>query len=197
LTASQYNSMTDAALLENYYHDGNNEWIGVLMQRYTLLLYGVCMKYLRNEEAAKDAVQQIFLKAIAELHKYQVTYFKSWLYMVARNYCLMQLRDKGKVPLPVTEKMMVAGPDETDDLLHHREKDEVLEMMEESLKELNDEQRTCVTLFYLQKKSYNEIADITGYTTMQVKSYIQNGKRNLKIIMEKKMQEKNSYNGKA
>ena len=197
MTASQYNNMTDAALLDNYYHDGNNEWIGALMQRYTLLLYGVCMKYLKNEEAAKDAVQQIFLKAIAELHKYQVTYFKSWLYMVARNYCLMQLRDKGKVPLPVTEKMMVAGPDETDDLLHHREKDEVLEMMEESLKELNDEQRTCVTLFYLQKKSYNEIAGITGYTTMQVKSYIQNGKRNLKIIMEKKMQEKNSYNGKA
>jgi len=197
LTASQYNNMTDAALLENYYHDGNNEWIGALMQRYTLLLYGVCMKYLKNEEAAKDAVQQIFLKAIAELHKYQVTYFKSWLYMVARNYCLMQLRDKGKIPLPVTEKMMVTGPDETDDLLRHREKDEVLEMMEESLKELNDEQRACVTLFYLQKKSYNEIADITGYTSMQVKSYIQNGKRNLKIIMEKKMQEKNSYNGKA
>jgi RNA polymerase sigma-70 factor (ECF subfamily) len=93
--------------------------------------------------------------------------------------------------------MMMAGPDETDDLLRHREKDEALEMMEASLKELNDEQRTCVTLFYLQKKSYNEIADITGYTTMQVKSYIQNGKRNLKIIIEKKMQEKNSYNGKA
>ena len=197
MTASQYNNMTDAVLLENYYHDGNNEWIGALMQRYTLLLYGVCMKYLKNEESAKDAVQQILLKAIAELQKYQVTYFKSWLYMVARNYCLMQLRDKGKMPVPVTEKMMMADPDETDDLLRHREKDEALEMMEASLKELNDEQRTCVTLFYLQKKSYNEIADITGYTTMQVKSYIQNGKRNLKIIIEKKMQEKNSYNGKA
>ena len=109
----------------------------------------------------------------------------------------MQLRDKGKMPVPVTEKMMMADPDETDDLLRHREKDEALEMMEASLKELNDEQRTCVTLFYLQKKSYNEIADITGYTTMQVKSYIQNGKRNLKIIIEKKMQEKNSYNRKA
>ena len=197
MTVSQYNNMTDAALLDKYYHDGNNEWIGALMQRYTLLLYGVCMKYLKNEEAAKDAVQQIFLKAIAELQKYQVTYFKSWLYMVARNYCLMQLRDKGRVPVPVTEKMIMTDADETDDLLRHREKDEALEMMEASLIELNDEQRTCVTLFYLQKKSYNEIADITGYATMQVKSYIQNGKRNLKIIMEKKMQEKNSCNGKA
>lgn len=195
MTASKYNDMTDAALLEHYYRDGNNEWMGVLMQRYTLLLYGVCMKYLKNEEASKDAVQQIFLKAIAELRKYQVTYFKSWLYMVARNYCLMQLRDKEKIPLQVTEKMMVTEPDETDKLLHLRQKDETLEILQESLKELNEEQRGCITLFYLQKKSYNEIAEMTGYTPALVKSYIQNGKRNLKIIMKKRMTEKNSYNG--
>lgn len=195
MTASQYNDMTDAALLEHYYRDGNNDWMGVLMQRYTLLLYGVCMKYLKNEEASKDAVQQIFLKAIAELRKYQVTYFKSWLYMVARNYCLMQLRDKEKIPLQVTEKMMVTEPDETDKLLHLRQKDETLEILQESLKELNEEQRGCITLFYLQKKSYNEIAEMTGYTPALVKSYIQNGKRNLKIIMKKRMTEKNSYNG--
>ena len=195
MTASQYNDMTDAALLEHYYHDGNNEWMGMLMQRYTLLLFGVCMKYLKNEETAKDAVQQIFLKAISEMRKYPVTYFKSWLYMVARNYCLMQLRDKEKIPLQVTEKMMVTEPDETDKLLHLRQKDETLEILQESLKELNEEQRGCITLFYLQKKSYNEIAEMTGYTPALVKSYIQNGKRNLKIIMKKRMTEKNSYNG--
>ena len=50
------------------------------------------MKYLKNEEAAKDAVQQIFLKVIHELQRYQVQFFKSWLYMIARNHCLMQLR---------------------------------------------------------------------------------------------------------
>lgn len=195
MTASQYNDMTDAALLEHYYHDGDNEWIGVLMQRYTLLLYGVCMKYLKDEEAAKDAVQQIFLKAIAELRKYPVTYFKSWLYMVARNYCLMQLRDKEKMPVQVTEKMMLTEPDETDNLLQRRQKDEALELLDEALKELNGEQQTCITLFYLQKKSYNEIAEKTGYTPTQVKSYIQNGKRNLKIIIKKRMMDKNSYHG--
>ncbi|MFT3705865.1 MAG: sigma-70 family RNA polymerase sigma factor [Agriterribacter sp.] len=190
MIASQYNHITDADLLEHYHQDGNNEWIGVLMQRYTLLLYGVCMKYLKNEEEAKDGVQQICLKAFAELQKYPVTYFKSWLYMIARNYCLMQLRDKGKMPVPVTEKMMASEPDENNNPLYHQQKDKTLSVMEEALAELNEDQKICVTFFYLQKKSYQEIADSTGFTTMQVKSYIQNGKRNLKIIMEKKLKEK-------
>lgn len=174
--------------MENYYTDGNNEWLGILMQRYTLLLYGVCMKYLKHEEEAKDAVQQIFLKAISELQKYRVTYFKSWLYMVARNYCLMQLRDKGKAsPLPVTEKMMASEAEETDSLVFHQQKDAALSALDEALEELNEDQKQCIVLFYLQKKSYNDIALMTGYSPMQIKSHIQNGKRNLKIIMEKKM----------
>ncbi|MCC6287206.1 MAG: sigma-70 family RNA polymerase sigma factor [Chitinophagaceae bacterium] len=160
------------------------------MQRYTLLLYGVCMKYLKNEEEAKDAVQQIFLKAISELHKYQVTYFKSWLYMVARNYCLMQLRDKGKNAVPVTEKMVVTNPEESDNIFNHQQKEEMLEAMQEALQELNEDQKKCVTFFYLQKKSYAEIAELTEYTPMRVKSYIQNGKRNLKILLEKKLKQK-------
>lgn len=189
VTIQQANHITDAGLLENYYQDGNNEWLGILMQRYTLLLYGVCMKYLKNEEEAKDAVQQIFLKSISELQKYQVTYFKSWLYMVARNYCLMQLRDKNKTPVPVTDKMAITAPENNEDLLRHRQKDEALEVMETALEELNEDQRKCVTLFYLNKQSYTEIASQTGYTQMQVKSHIQNGKRNLKIIIEKKLKE--------
>src|SRR3954464_9080801 len=87
-------NISDKEILENFYTSNNNQWLGILLQRYTLLLLGVCMKYLKNEEEAKDAVQQIFLKVITELKKYRVEYFKSWLYMVARNYCLMQLRDK-------------------------------------------------------------------------------------------------------
>jgi RNA polymerase sigma-70 factor (ECF subfamily) len=188
VASSQYNHITDTGLLENYYNDGNNEWLGILMQRYTLLLYGVCMKYLKHEEEAKDAVQQIFLKAISELQKYRVTYFKSWLHMVARNYCLMQLRDKEKAsPLPVTEKMMASEPEETDSLVFHQQKDAALSALDEALEELNEDQKQCIVLFYLQKKSYNDIALMTGYSPMQIKSHIQNGKRNLKIIMEKKM----------
>jgi RNA polymerase sigma-70 factor (ECF subfamily) len=101
----------------------------------------------------------------------------------------MQLRDKGKDTLPVTEKMIVSEPDENNNILYHRQQDTTFSVLNEALKTLNDAQKQCITLFYLQKKSYNEIAVLTGYTPMQIKSNIQNGKRNLKIIMEKKIKE--------
>jgi RNA polymerase sigma-70 factor (ECF subfamily) len=181
--------MTDQDLLERFYADHDNEWLGTLLSRYTLLLLGVCMKYLKNEEEAKDSVQQVFLKVIQELHKYKVEYFKSWLYMVAKNHCLMKLREKqGKVTVELTDRLSGQQDTETD-LRTLWENDHTLELMEASLKELNPEQQQCVTLFYLQKKSYQEVSEATGFSMLQVKSHIQNGKRNLKIMIERKMQE--------
>lgn len=187
VNSERYIDMSDQQLLDEFYSGRDNYWLGILLQRYTLLLLGVCMKYLKNEEESRDAVQQIFLKTITELHKYRVEYFKSWLYMVARNHCLMKIRNRqGKTVVEIREKMLVDEQEE-DPRLRHLEKDRRLELMNESLAELGIEQKQCVTLFYLQKKSYQEIAEATGYTLMQVKSYIQNGKRNLKILVEKKM----------
>ena len=180
--------LTDQELLEQFYADHDNEWLGVLLQRYTLLLLGVCMKYLKNEEEAKDSVQQVFLKVIQELHKYKVEYFKSWLYMVAKNHCLMKLREKqGKYNTEINDRL-VAQPEEETDRQALLQNDHTLELMADALKELNDEQRQCVTLFYLQKKSYQQVSEETGFSMLQVKSYIQNGKRNLKILIEKKLQ---------
>jgi RNA polymerase sigma factor (sigma-70 family) len=182
--------ISDQQLLDNFYADRDNEWLGILFERYTLLLFGVCMKYLKNEEEAKDAVQQVFLKAITELHKYKVQYFKSWLYMVAKNHCLMKIREKqGQAATEINDQQIA---DETDPAARHQliEKDRQLELMASSLEELNAEQKQCVTLFYLEKKSYQEIAENTGYTVMQVKSYIQNGKRNLRLLLEKKINNK-------
>ena len=187
MNTEKYNHITDQELLRNYNDDHNSEWLGILLQRYTLLLLGVCMKYLKNEDEAKDSVQQIFLKVIQELQKYKVEYFKSWLYMVAKNYCLMKLRGRqGKIPSELTEKLM-AAPDEETDWQALVQTDHTLELMEAALKELNPEQQQCVTLFYLQKKSYQEISVVTGFTMLQVKSYIQNGKRNLKLLIKKKL----------
>ena len=178
--------ITDQELLERFYADRDNQWLGILLERYTLLLLGVCMKYLKNEEQARDSVQQIFLKAITELQKYKVEYFKSWIYMVAKNHCLMQLRDKpGKNTIEVRDSIP-AETIETDKeslLLNER----TYEYMDEALKELNADQQLCVTLFYMEKKSYQQIADQTGYSMMQVKSHIQNGKRNMRLLIEKKM----------
>jgi RNA polymerase sigma factor (sigma-70 family) len=180
--------ISDQELLERFYTDQDNQWLGILLERYTLLLLGVCMKYLKNEELARDSVQQIFLKAITELQKYRVEYFKSWIYMVAKNHCLMQLRDKqGKTTVEIKESI-AAETDETDKenlLLNEK----TYEFLNESLKELNPDQQLCVTLFYIEKKSYQQISEQTGYTMMQVKSHIQNGKRNMKLLIEKKLKE--------
>ena len=180
----------DKELLLRFYEDGNNYWLGQLLERYTMLLLGVCMKYLKDEDDAKDAVQQIFLKVIQELQKYKVEYFKSWLYMVAKNHCLMKLREKqGKITAEINDRL-TAMPEEESDRQALLQTDHTLDLMELALKELNPEQQQCVTLFYLQKKSYQNVSDETGYTMLQVKSYIQNGKRNLKILIEKKCRTK-------
>ena len=177
-------NITDQELLDRFYKDHDNNLLGILFERYTLLLFGLCMKYLKNEEEARDAVQQVFLKSITELHKYRVQYFKSWLYMVAKNHCLMKLRERGRITGEINEELV---KEEESNIPELAEKDRKLELMSHSLEQLNPEQKQCVTLFYLEKKSYNEISEVTGYSVMQVKSYIQNGKRNLKLIMEKKI----------
>ena len=190
MNADKYSHISDQDLLAKFNADHNNEWLGILLQRYTLLLLGVCMKYLKNEDDAKDSVQQVFLKVIQELQKYKVDYFKSWLYMVAKNHCLMKLRDRqSKIPAELTDRMM-ATPGEEMDWHALVQTDLTLELMETSLKELNPEQLQCVTLFYLEKKSYQEITESTGFSMLQVKSFIQNGKRNLKILIEKKLKAK-------
>ena len=189
MKAGKFPDITDHELLEKFHADHNNEWLGILLERYTLLLLGVCMKYLKNEEEAKDSVQQIFLKVIQELHKYKVEYFKSWLYMVAKNHCLMRIREKqGKITIEISERHADTA-DEKNDRQALLQEEHTMELMEQSLKELNPEQQQCVTLFYLKKKSYQEISDATGYNMLQVKSYIQNGKRNLKLLIEKKIRE--------
>ena len=150
-----------------------------------MLLFWVCMKYLKDEEEAKDAVQQIFLKVITELPKYKVDFFKSWLYMMAKNLCLMKIRDRhGRIPLELTDN--VVAYEEVNTKSELVEKDKTLSLVEESLNELNTEQKVCLKLFYFDKKSYQQITDLTGFNLLQVKSYIQNGKRKLKQIVEKK-----------
>jgi RNA polymerase sigma factor (sigma-70 family) len=159
----------------------------VLFPRYTLLVYGVCMKYLKNEQNAKDATQQIFIKCIDELAKYQVSYFKSWVYMITKNHCLMHLRtQKNIIDIDKVSYSLLA--DEAEDTISKIKETEItLEIMQQSITELNAEQKQCITLFYLEKNSYQDIAEKLEIPYMQVKSAIQNGKRNLKKIIETKM----------
>ena len=188
MKTAKHDHISDNELLEFYYADGNQDWIGILLQRYTLLLLGVCMKYLKDETEAKDCVQQIFLKVLTEVPKYKIDYFKSWLYMVAKNHSLMRLRDKGaKGVKELTENDVADAETDKYEVLQN---EITYDLLEEAVDELNEEQKVCINLFYLQKQSYQQITERTGYNMMQVKSYIQNGKRNLKIILERKLKQK-------
>ena len=184
---SHLDTLSDQELLQHYYREGNRDLLGILLQRYTLLLFGVGMKYLKNEEEARDAVQQVFLKVLTELPKYKVEYFKSWLYMIAKNHCLMKLRDKGHKHVEVNERILSVSDDD-EGIAWHTEREKMLSTMGEAVEELVTEQKACITLFYLRKMSYQQIVSATGYNLMQVKSYIQNGKRNLKIILQRRLE---------
>ncbi|HEY6956095.1 MAG TPA: sigma-70 family RNA polymerase sigma factor, partial [Flavisolibacter sp.] len=155
MKADRYDHITDAELLNLFYTDKNQEWIGILLERYTLLLLGVCMKYLKDENEARDCVQQIFLKVLTEVSKYKIDFFKSWLYMVAKNHCLMRLRDRGTKGAKVLDDSLAAGDDTDKQELIANEK--TYDLLEEAIRELSEEQRQCVILFYLKKNSYNQI----------------------------------------
>lgn len=187
MNLQKFNHIPDSELLENFYADKNNEWLGILMERYTLLLLGVCMKYMKNEDEARDCVQQVFLKSITELHKYKVSYFKSWLYMIARNHCLMKLRSQPlKRTAELTDQHTSIVNEWMFDNKRVEDKEQLYNLLQECMQQLSKEQHQCIVLFYLEKKSYQQIADRTQFTLLQVKSFIQNGKRNLKLMIEKK-----------
>jgi RNA polymerase sigma-70 factor (ECF subfamily) len=186
------NQESDQVLLQHYRENGETELLGILLKRYSLLLFGVCMKYLKNTNDAKDAVQQVFEKTIAEAHKYEIPFFKSWIYSVARNHCLMLLRSNS-----VRNRKTEEIPEDlisTDLSYQELQSKEIVKMSQEkslmeSIRNLGEEQSICINMFYLQKLSYQEIQDKTGFNFQQVKSHIQNGKRNLRIILEKKLRE--------
>ena len=175
--------LTDAELVSLYRKEADLNVLGKLYQRYMDLIYGVCLKYLKDPEAAKDAVINIYEELISKLKQHEVSHFKSWLYTLSRNHCLMQLRkEKGRNTVEIAEKFM-----QSEEMLHLdsvMEKESQLNSMEKCLEQLSDEQKSCVTLFYLQGKCYNEITELTGIEWNKVRSFIQNGRRNLKLCME-------------
>jgi RNA polymerase sigma factor (sigma-70 family) len=179
------NHADDQALLNQFRKSGDLEVLGALYGRYMHLVYGVCLKYLKDEEASKDAVMQIFEQLIKKLQVHEVSNFKSWLYTLARNYCLMEIRSSGRQEFVSLEDNFM----EKDAFVHldiEDTREEKLNVMEDCIERLPSEQKDTIRLFYLEQKCYKEVADITGYDLNKVKSYIQNGKRNLKICMENK-----------
>ncbi|RWU06352.1 RNA polymerase sigma factor [Pedobacter chitinilyticus] len=181
---SRIEEQDDLSLVAAYQKSGDLEVLGELYNKYMHLVYGVCFNYFKDEEPSKDAVMQIFEELVSKLRIHQVQNFKSWLHVLTRNHCLMALRKSSRNPTVTMEDNFV----ENSDFVHldiDDTKETQLTIMEKCMETLSEEQRRSVDLFYLQEKCYKEVADITGYDMLKVKSYIQNGKRNLKICIEK------------
>lgn len=183
LSGIKYKQLTDLELILKYKESGELTILGELYNRYMSLVYGVCLKYLKDREESRDAVMQIFEKLVTILREHEVANFKSWLYTTSRNYCLMQLRaKKGKIFEEITSSFMESGSDAH--LEEGSEMESNLSKLENCIEKLVEEQKSCVRLFYIQQKCYKEIVTLTGFDDNKVKSYIQNGKRNLKICMD-------------
>lgn len=181
--------LTDDELVKKYKESGNAQLLGELYKRYSKLVYGLCLKYFKNTDESKDAVLRIFEKLMTDLKNHEVQYFKSWLFMVSKNFCLMELRKKQVKVRRMDEYEAYAQSSHEPELFANNAeekawaKEKKIEQLELALSQLKNEQKTCVELFYLQEKSYNEISDITGYDLKKVKSFIQNGKRNLELYL--------------
>lgn len=177
---------SDAELVELYKSAEDVNVLGELYGHYMEMVYGVCLKYFKEPEEAKDAVINIFEELVTKLKKYEVSNFKSWLYQLTKNYCLMKIRSRKTQPVTVDIDIMhLEENDHLDIVAKETEKEAQLGGMTRCMEQLPAEQKQAIQLFYLEGKCYKEIAEITGTEVNKVRSFIQNGRRNLKICMEK------------
>lgn len=180
-------------MVAHYRETGDKAVIGVLYERYLHLVLSVCRKYMNNLAEAEDRTMEVFEELFEKLSRHEIRYFSSWLYQVTKNHCLMYLRkNKSSAANPVMFEDYMAGNMEIAEEMHQLPEDQPPpeDLVGHALEKLNEGQRICVTAFYLQGKSYKQIAEETGYELKKVKSFIQNGKRNLKIILEKYHEDK-------
>ena len=186
--SGKHQEITDEALLDTFKKSGNLDVLGELYARHMHLVYGVSLKYLEDREEARDAVMHIFEKLVADLPGQEVRNFKSWLYVLTKNHCLMQIRSGKSVAgrmekYKIEQEFMESGQE-----LHPIDEEEP--SMEDALKkcieQLKNEQKQCIELFYYEKRCYQEIAERLQIEEKKVKSHLQNGKRNLKICLEEK-----------
>ncbi len=187
-TLSKQKNLTDEDLLKEYLQDGDLSPLGDLYQRHSEMVYYVCLRYFKEPERSKDAVMQIFEELIEKVKKQEIQDFPRWLYVVSKNHCLMALRSAKNKTEIVTDNFVEFSMN-----LHqeenYQEREEQLLRLESCLETLIEKQKMSIQLFFIEQKCYKEVVELTGYSMNDVKSYIQNGKRNLKNCMERNSHE--------
>lgn len=186
-TMKHLSTYSDAVLIQRYKEDTDTALVGELYKRYSLAVFGLCYKYLKDQEKARDAVNEIFELLLEKLKTHDVSYFRSWLFMVSKNHLLRRKQEPEEEETMDLEKIPEKFMESREDLsLYIREREASL--LQEAMEKLNEEQRVCIELFYLKQQPYREVACKTGFDLNKVKSCIQNGKRNLKLLMQERIQ---------
>ncbi|MFV0539399.1 MAG: RNA polymerase sigma factor [Dysgonomonas sp.] len=178
----------DEELLSLFKKTGEAEYFQQLYERYIPLIYGLCLKYLQNPEGSQDAVIDIFENLSQKIQGYEIKIFKNWLYSVVKNHCFHVLKENKREILVDFDSQFMES-DSVLDLLSEESEEEKDKALSQCLEKLPEPQRISVEKFFYEDKSYAEIVDETGFHLKSVKSYIQNGKRNLKICIEKNLKE--------
>jgi len=179
--------LSDLELINRYKENEDIDCIGELYKRYTGFTFSICMKYLKSSEKSNEFVLDIFEDLIEKLLQHDVVNFKTWLYSVTKNHCLLYLRELKKESNSEIDINLQTDEQNITDFLvpSYLQKEEKLAILEKCIEELKDEHKICIKLFFLEQKSYIEVSKYTGFSLKQVKTYIQNGKRNLKLLIEK------------
>jgi RNA polymerase sigma-70 factor (ECF subfamily) len=174
---------SDEELIRLYKLKQDNRFLGQLLDRHLHKLYGLCLKYMKNQQDAEDAAMEIYASLPDKLQQYEIENFSAWLFFVSKNHCLKRLKQNAKIRTELLEEnsedLFVENP--LEETLYSEEKR--LEKLSNAIDQLKEGQKECIILFYLEQKSYQDIAQMNGYTEKQVKSHIQNGKRNLKNLI--------------
>jgi RNA polymerase sigma-70 factor (ECF subfamily) len=181
----EYNS--DEELLQHYKKSGNKEVFAELFKKHVSVVYGTCLFYLQDKAEAQDATMQLFEKLLLDLNNREVNNFKGWLSFVVRNHCISLIRkNKSQAKnIKAYYEFEYEAPDyDEEKKIQAVSDDAMLENMRLCLPKLKENQRICIELFYLKNKSYQDIATETTFSLNEIKSYIQNGKRNLKLLLE-------------
>lgn len=178
---------SDEELLAGFVRTGQLPWLGMLYDRYLDMVYGVCLKYLKDPVEAEDAVMAIFEVLAQKLPDQKIESFRPWLYVLTRNHCLMFLRKQQKTPTVTFDPGFMQSGDHLHPIEETYTESPHWDYLQACLEKLNAQQKACVEQFYYQNKSYKDIATASGQPLGQVRSHIQNGRRKLKICIEERV----------
>ena len=156
-----------------------------LFKAYTKDIFGVAYYILKDQQAAKDIIMDVFEVLLKQDSLAKIQNKKAWLLGTSRNLSLKKFNKQIKTQYGLEHKNIIEQIVEKDDQEELIIKNANEEAMLEQLALLKPLQSKCITLYYLKGLSYQQIAKKENISMNDVKSNIQNGKRNLKIKLEK------------